>query len=249
MAGGFQIHFCTNVCFVEPGLVQALPGPPVVLVHGLNIGGRYLLPLAKALTPFAPVFVPDLPGFGLSSKCWPPLSLSGLALVLHEFTTALGINKAQFVGNSFGCQIIVQLAICFPEVVDRVVLQSPTMEPRVRNPLIAGLRWLRNSIMEPSELGRLTLRENLATGPIRAAYTFFEALKDRPEEKLSKIVAPTLVIWGDRDAIVSRSWVERVTELLRNGRLKVLPGVTHTANFVAPKKLSRTIAPFLRADR
>jgi 2-hydroxy-6-oxonona-2,4-dienedioate hydrolase len=229
--------------------MQARQSRPVVLVHGLNISGRYLLPLANALAPFAPVFVPDLPGFGLSSRCWPPLSLSGLALVLHEFLTALGITKAHFVGNSFGCQIIVQLAICFPETVARAVLQSPTIEPCARNPIIAGFRCLRNSMMEPASLGRLTLRENLTIGPIRATYTLFEALRDRPEDKLPRIDAPVLVIWGDRDVIVSRSWVERVTRLLKNGRLKILPNVTHTANFVAPEKFCDAIAPFLQLAR
>ena len=247
-AAGFQIHFCTNVCFVEPKLRQEWLSPPIVLVHGLNISGRYLLPLANQLTPFAPVFVPDLPGFGLSSKCWPPLNLTGLTVILHEFITALGITKADFVGNSFGCQIIVQLAICFPETVNCAVLQSPTMEPCARNPIVAGFRWLQNSMREPSSLGRLTLRENMAAGPLRATYTFLEALRDRPEEKLPKITAPTLVVWGDRDVIVSRNWAERVTQLLKHGTLKILPEVTHIANFVAPHQLRDAIVPFLGLD-
>jgi pimeloyl-ACP methyl ester carboxylesterase len=248
-AAGFQIHYFTNVCFVEPALMQAWNCFPIVLVHGLNLGGSYLLPLAQALTPFAPVFVPDLPGFGRSSRGWPPLSLCGLALVLHEFLTALGITKAHFVGNSFGCQIIVELAIRFPETVDRAVLQSPIMEPGARNPVVAGFRCLRNSMMEPASLGRLTLRDNFTTGPFRATYTLFEALRDRLEEKLPKIDAPTMVLWGDRDVIVRRNWAERVTRLLRRGTLRILPGVTHTANFVAPQEFCAAIVPFLQAGR
>lgn len=40
-------------------------GPAVVLVHGLAVSHRYLTPLARTLAGAGPVFVPDLPGFGL----------------------------------------------------------------------------------------------------------------------------------------------------------------------------------------
>jgi pimeloyl-ACP methyl ester carboxylesterase len=45
------------------------PGrPPVVLLHGLAVSHRYLMPTADALGGGHPVVVPDLPGFGLSGK-------------------------------------------------------------------------------------------------------------------------------------------------------------------------------------
>jgi pimeloyl-ACP methyl ester carboxylesterase len=40
--------------------------PPLVLVHGLAVSHRYLMPLAATLAGHHPVHVIDLPGFGLS---------------------------------------------------------------------------------------------------------------------------------------------------------------------------------------
>jgi 2-hydroxy-6-oxonona-2,4-dienedioate hydrolase len=221
----------------------------VVLVHGLNVSGRYMLPLALALSPLTPVLVPDLPGFGLSSKPWPPLNLPDLAQALHDGTRAMDIEKAHFFGNSFGCQVITELAVRFPELIDHLVLQSPTTEPRGRNPMVALLRTLRNSRREPAILGCIDLQDYLRAGPLRGTYTMFQSLRDRSEDKFPKIDAPTLILWGDRDTIVSRRWVEHIATSLPNGRLTVLPGVTHTANFTASKELVIAMAPFLQLPR
>lgn len=36
----------------------------VVLVHGLGVSGRYMIPLAEKFSTFYPGYVSDLPGFG-----------------------------------------------------------------------------------------------------------------------------------------------------------------------------------------
>ncbi|WP_292510847.1 alpha/beta fold hydrolase, partial [Methylobacterium sp.] len=41
---------------------------PVILVHGLGMSSRYMIPLARHLAPHFRVYAPDLPGFGLSDK-------------------------------------------------------------------------------------------------------------------------------------------------------------------------------------
>ena len=39
-------------------------GPPIVLVHGLVVSGRYMVPLLDELASSHTVYAPDLPGFG-----------------------------------------------------------------------------------------------------------------------------------------------------------------------------------------
>src|SRR4051812_29858976 len=56
-----------HAIFARAATGRAPPGrPPVVLVHGLVISSRYMVPLARALAPDFPVYAPDLPGFGES---------------------------------------------------------------------------------------------------------------------------------------------------------------------------------------
>ena len=51
----------------------------LVLVHGLGLSCRYMLPTAQALANDYGVFVPDLPGFGDSGKPRQTLDINGLA--------------------------------------------------------------------------------------------------------------------------------------------------------------------------
>src|SRR4051812_8359907 len=67
--------------------------PPVVLVHGVGVSGRYMLPTARELAPHHPVFVPDLPGFGRSEK--PPhiYNVAELADALAGWMQGLGLAQ------------------------------------------------------------------------------------------------------------------------------------------------------------
>ncbi len=56
---------------------EALDGPPVVLVHGMVISSRYMVPTALELAPLCPVYAVDLPGYGDSVK--PHAILGGCA--------------------------------------------------------------------------------------------------------------------------------------------------------------------------
>jgi 2-hydroxy-6-oxonona-2,4-dienedioate hydrolase len=44
------------------------PRPSIVLIHGIGVSGRYLLPTDVCLAVQFPVYVPDLPGFGLCNE-------------------------------------------------------------------------------------------------------------------------------------------------------------------------------------
>ena len=88
-----------------------------------------MVPLAKALAPSYRVLAPDLPGFGDSEKPPHVLDLAGLTDYLVAWTRACGLERAVFLGNSVGCQLVARLAVRHPDLVERVVLQGPTMDP------------------------------------------------------------------------------------------------------------------------
>src|SRR6185295_9883362 len=88
---------------------KAINSIPIVLVHGLGVSGRYMLPVGQVLAEHHRVLIPDLPGFGRSDKPPQVLSVSRLAEVLSAWLKATGIPRADFLGNSIGCQVIVDL--------------------------------------------------------------------------------------------------------------------------------------------
>ena len=56
---------------------------------------------------------------------------------------------------------------------------------------------------------------------------------------------PTLVVRGSRDPSVTQRWAKEVTGLLPTGRLSVIPGAAHTANYGWAAQFARIIHNFL----
>jgi pimeloyl-ACP methyl ester carboxylesterase len=58
----------------------------------------------------------------------------------------------------------------------------------------------------------------------------------------ARVQAPTLVVWGDRDRLVSPRLAARTTATIPRARLLMLPGVGHVAQIEAPEKVARAVA-------
>ena len=219
--------------------------PVVVLVHGQVISSLYMVPSARRLAPYFPVLAPDLPGFGLSGKPRQVLSIPELADALAAWMEAVGLRSAALVANSLGCQVVVDLALRRPEMVEALVLSGPTMDPEARRPLAQVGRWLRDWSGERPSLGLAHLRDFALAGPRRALGTFRHALADRIEDKLPGVRAPTLVVRGEWDPIAPQGWAERAAGLLPRGRLLVIPGGPHCVNYSTPRAFARVVRTFL----
>ncbi len=220
--------------------------PAVVLVHGLVVSSRYMIPTLARLAPRHRVYAPDLPGFGRSEKPPRTLDIPGLARALDGWMAATGLTSAVLVGNSMGCQIIAELAVRNPARVERAVLQGPTMDPEARTALQQAARLALDGTREPPSLLPIMLLDYLSAGLRRSLATFQHALEDPIEEKLPHVRVPTLVVRGERDPIVPQPWAERVSRLLPEGRLVVVPGAAHTMNYAAPSELARVVRTFVR---
>jgi 2-hydroxy-6-oxonona-2,4-dienedioate hydrolase len=155
-----------------------------------------------------------------------------------------GINKAHLVGNSAGCQIIADFAVRYPTRVGCVVLQGPTTDATARTHLKQTLRWFKDGMYEPPSLMLVLARDYADCGLRRLVQTFGHLLDDAIEEKAPHLLAPTLVVRGSKDPIVSQRWCEMLADLLPNGRLVVIPGVPHTINYAAADDLVRVMLPF-----
>ncbi len=219
--------------------------PALILVHGLVVSSRYMVPIAELLSAHYRVYVPDLPGFGKSGKPPHVLSVVELSNALAAWMEEASLERAAFLGNSFGCQIIADLSVRHPGRIERAVLQGPTMEPWGRTVLRQIGRFLLDMPQEPLSLLAIELLDYLSAGTVRSWRTLRYALEDRIEEKLPNMRMPTLVVRGSRDRIVSQRWAEEVTSLLPLGRLVVIPGAAHTANYGWPLKFAREVQAFL----
>ena len=218
---------------------------PVVLVHGLVISSRYMEPLAAILGRHFRVLAPDLPGFGESDKPRHILDVDELADALALWLEASRIGRAAFIGNSFGCQVLAALAVRHPAIVDRLVLQGPTVDPKARSLFVQFWRDIINGRREPRPMGPLARIDYAKAGLRRALLTARVLIRDRIEQRLPLIAAPTLVLHGSRDPVSPQEWTEAATRLLPRGKLVVVEGGTHTMNYTYPDEFAAAILPFL----
>jgi pimeloyl-ACP methyl ester carboxylesterase len=221
------------------------PGLPAVLVHGLVVSSRYMIPLAERLALHASVYVPDLPGFGKSDHPQRPLDVAGLADALAVWMRATGIARAALIGNSMGCQVIAELALRYPALVERAVLIGPTTDRRGRNVLEQARRLIAVGPYEDPSLVGVQLRDIWSAGLRETLATARYAIEDQIEAKLPALPMPVLVVSGSRDRIAPPRWAAELAELLPRGQLHILPGGGHALNYSAPDQLLAIVAPFL----
>jgi pimeloyl-ACP methyl ester carboxylesterase len=223
-------------------------GLPVVLVHGLVMSGRAMEPLALALGRDYHVLVPDLPGFGASAlpASAPIMSVDEQADALWLWLQHNGFQRAIWVGNSFGCQILAALAVKYPQAVAGLVLQGPTVDRHARSLPRQLWRSWRNGRLEtrrpPGPLARIDYAK---AGLWRAFGTMRAMLRDRIEHRLTYITAPTLLLRGSRDPICRARWLDELAALMPHSERLTLRDGTHTLHYVYPWSFCNAIRPFL----
>ncbi|MFT2689265.1 alpha/beta fold hydrolase [Clavibacter zhangzhiyongii] len=123
--------------------------PSFVLVHGIGVSSRYFHPLAALLAEHGDVHAVDLPGYGESPRVRRDVTLADHAAVVAEVVRMHGLVDPVIVGHSMGAQIVAQLAVDQPGIADRIVLIGPTLDPRKRGVVRAGLALGRDTLREP----------------------------------------------------------------------------------------------------
>ncbi|MFW6264417.1 MAG: alpha/beta fold hydrolase [Cyanobacteriota bacterium] len=212
--------------------------PVVILVHGLVLASRYMIPTAELLASKYRVYVPDFPGYGDSDKPDKVLELPELADVLAQWMDAVGIKQAIMLGNSFGCQIIAEFTLRHSERIAGAILQGPTIDPNARSLSEQLWRFALNAPYERASQLPIQVRDYAAAGLPRVIRTIQMAFADRIEAKLPYMTIPTLVVRGDKDPVVPQGWTEEVVRLLPNGKLRIVPEGAHTLNYSKPKELA-----------
>jgi pimeloyl-ACP methyl ester carboxylesterase len=203
-----------------------------------------MVPTAVLLARDYRVLALDLPGFGHSSKPSHALPLPALADVLARWMSRVDIDRAVLVGNSFGCQVIAEFGLRYPDRLDRAVLQGPTMDRCARSAIQEFARFALDLPRERVPEYFLNAHDYWRTGLHRGWETFQIALQDRIEDKAPRLRSPVLVVRGQHDPIVSQRWVTELTQALPNGRLVVTRGA-HTPNFSEPDAFAGVVRAFL----
>jgi pimeloyl-ACP methyl ester carboxylesterase len=171
-------------------VIELGSGPPIVFVHGLSGSWQNWLEQLPVFARDHRVVAFDLPGFGASEMPSAPITISGYGRLVDELMSTLGMSSAAVVGNSMGGFIGAELAIAFPQRVERLVLVSAaglTIEHQRDGRVLAVLKTLDKRLA--AYAGWFGTRsEALARRP-GARRLIFGLVAHRPEELPPALVA------------------------------------------------------------
>ncbi|MCC5888516.1 MAG: alpha/beta fold hydrolase [Gammaproteobacteria bacterium] len=248
-------------------------GPAVLLLHGFGASLHTWEPWADALASELRVISLDLPGAGLSAAD-PAADYSDerSIQILLALLDQLQLARASLVGNSLGGRIAWRFAAAHPERVERLVLispdgfASPGFEYGKAPEVPAALGLLRFAL--PKSVLRMNLKvayadpKQLQDAQVRRYHDLLLAPGNRvamlqrmaqvvlvqPEPLLARIEAPTLLLWGERDAMIPFSNAADYLSALPDARLLSFADLGHVPHEEAPERTLEPVRSFLIGD-
>lgn len=256
LAGGIEMPY------LESGRGEAL-----VLVHGFGGDKDNFTRVAGLLARRYRVIVPDLPGFGDATR--DPHARHTVADQverLHAFAAALGLDTLHLGGNSMGGFIAAEFAARDPRrvaslwLLDAAGTAAAQDTPMLRHYLASGefplllkstdgIGTLLKAIASrppllPPSVKTMLARRAVADHALHARI-LDEVAHGSPtlEERLPQIAAPTLIVWGAEDQVLSPQGAAVLHERLPHSRVVRMPGIGHVPMMEDPQA---TAADYLR---
>ncbi len=254
-------------------------GPDTIFLHGGGpccTGWSDFCPVAPLFSADRRCLIMDLLQYGRSEKC----RITGPMWDFHAaktiaFMDEVGVDRADFICNSWGGTIALNLAARYPERVRSLVVTGsmpvfygplaplPEGGRRGRNArdlyyggegptrekmrdLIARLEWYDGDKL-PEET--VDLRYEQSLDPEERALA---AMSDSPRgdwqdltEELGRIQAPTLFMWGREDAFLTPDYPMMLARMVPQGNLHVMNHVSHHLQEEQPRRYHAVVAGFL----
>ncbi len=248
-----------------PYVAQGDPdGTPVVFLHGLSDSWRsYELLLPKLPESIYAVALTQR-GHGDADRPLQGYTSHDFAADLAGFLDALDLEKAVIVGHSMGSVNAAQFASAYPERTLGLVLMAGFYRFSDSTDLVSFLETALSNLEDPIDPAFVReFQEGTAALPVaRDQMDVFvvESLKvparvwrevgaalltDTHVAHLECIRAPTLILWGDRDAYAPESDQTQLLQAIPGARLEIYRGIGHSLHWEDPARVAQDIAAFV----
>jgi pimeloyl-ACP methyl ester carboxylesterase len=235
-ADGFRIRYC-----------EAGQGTPLVHLHGA--GGLRLNAAHDLLARQFRVIAVEMPGFGQSEENSRTRTIAELATTIVKAADALGLDRFDLMGTSFGGKAALWLAAQNPERVRALVLEAPAaIRPSGAAPVSGTPEQMAARLYaHPERMPPLP-----AMDP--AVHTKQQGLvarlrgSDRDAEletAMRRLDMPTLVLFGTLDRVIPPEMGRHYKALLPNGHLVLVYDAGHAIGAERPEAFAEIVTDFL----
>jgi pimeloyl-ACP methyl ester carboxylesterase len=250
---------------------------PAVLVHGLGGQWQNWLENIPRLALDRRVVAMDLPGFGLTPEPHDDerISIPRYGRFVNGLCDQLGLGTVELVGNSMGGYIAAEVAIQFPERVNRLVLVSAagiSSAETLQAPILTFGRvataLATNSAARHRKLAARPVTRHMSLALVARhprllkadlAYEgFFKgagkggfdaALRASLDYdfrgRLPEVKVPTLIVWGEKDSIIPVRDADEYERLIEDSRKVVMRDTGHIPMAERPTAFNDVLVEFL----
>ena len=237
----------------------------IVLLHGLGVNSASWQLQAEALSKAGfHVIIPDLPGFGLSSKSG-SASIKHVAALNAALLDSIVGRRTSIAGISMGGVIALQMALDYPNLVEKLVLISAfdKLRPAKLSEWIffikRALIVITSGVTEQAQFVARRLFPEEDQAPLRkifveqvaqaepSAYrsTMLALVSFNASHRLRNILAPTLIITGAADTVVSPEIQKRLFQGIPAARQVIIPSAGHAVIADNPDMVNKVLIEFL----
>lgn len=232
-------------------------GPALGFLAGFGGLPRWV-PFLDQLAEERTVIVPSLPGFPGGDRGHSVLdSHLDWLLAVRQLIVAAGLDGADLAGSSVGASFAAEMAAVWPQSVRRLALiapfglfeeSDPPTDPWAqRADVLPGLMTADPEIWKalkapPEDANSVEWPIEQTRAAEAAARIFWPLGNTRLEKRLPLVQAPTLLLWGEKDAIMPLSYAKRIAKRLGGpSETRIIPGAGHLAELDRPDEVARAI--------
>jgi len=240
--------------------------PTVLILHGLGDRGRNHLRSALGLARSFHVLVPDQIGHGRSDKPRLSYRIRTFSDFDAGFLKALGVRRAHVTGASLGGWIAADLAIRYPQLVDRLVLvDSAGVSPPGRKlgredipkELYVTSLSDQRKVLERVFLDKATISDALVEaafrdhvqdddgGTIASILDGIAADEESLDTRAAQIKSPTLIVWCREDALLPVQGADALKAAIPGSSLVLLDGCGHVPDAERTDEYNAAVLRFL----
>jgi pimeloyl-ACP methyl ester carboxylesterase len=252
-------------------------GQVLVLIHGSNAALFTWEPWVTRLQNDFRVISMDMPAHGLTGPTPAgDYSQKAMADLTVEVLNTMGVGNFAIAGNSMGAGVATRVALEYPDRVTHLIQVDgggmPSKLPRepglgfriARLPVINNvMRWVspRNifegglktaiyddAIVTPAMVDmywRLNRREGNRAATLKR---FNQPWDTYNAENMSKIAAPTLILWGDKDTLIPPDSGEAARDAIKGSQFVLYKNIGHIPMEEIPDVSAADVKAFLKSE-
>jgi pimeloyl-ACP methyl ester carboxylesterase len=239
--------------------VEGGQGPDLVFLHGAG-GVTPEDPFLNALAKSHHVYAPLVPGYGDSEEAPEIRDMLDFTLHTWDVVAALGLKDPILVGHSMGGMIAAEMAAVQPNDVSRLALIAPaglwdddhpipdlfTILPYEMPALLfhdeqqgAAILTAGRDVEDPNFLQTYLVTNARQLG--MAGRILFPIPERGLQQRLYRIKAKTLIVWGDSDKLIPPTYAHQFKKRIKGAELVSIPEAGHMVILEHPQAVAEAV--------